>query len=490
MPQTTNPIPPPVADGAVLSPDVLRLLEEYFPDENSIRALLSETGYPVGTLPGFNSARGFWAAVVVNITRGAYPSPTPIVRAALDRFPYNPVLGSWVAAATAPPAAPVIVNAQPAAPPPAADPVADRAATGFLISVTSPRPLQEVHDAALRALRVAGINTPLELGLANDTFVTLILPRANSDQAIQAAARLAAELGLESRRVTVRANNFRDYYFERLLLEGPDQRRFEATNVPASTSAGEMARGVMHNYYRDNNWPTGKNGKPQEAVVTQITPDGKQERLLGDRSLHENRVRNGAVLQVAPQVTAGVNPVQREEALAKVQAQVMAYAGAHRGFKVRANATQKPTSYRLEFDAPGFAPADGPGPPRPADHHVVRIDLGPEFSMQAPLVTWQTPVFHPNIDPKYGKVCLGILEENYRPGLDFGVLLQMLVDIAGYQNYEVENGYNTDALDWARTLDGQVAIEARGGKSILREMLNDKLREAYDPPPLRIRELG
>ena len=48
-----------------------------------------------------------------------------------------------------------------------------------------------------------------------------------------------------------------------------------------------------------------------------------------------------------------------------------------------------------------------------------------------------------------GAVCLGVLQDSYSPGLDFGLVCQMLVDMAGYRNYELTEGYDPDAGRWA-----------------------------------------
>ena len=127
------------------------------------------------------------------------------------------------------------------------------------------------------------------------------------------------------------------------------------------------------------------------------------------------------------------------------------------------------------------------GAPEPVDEHEVFLILPEGFPVQAPLAIWQTPVYHPNIDLETGKVCLGALEDRYRPAMDFGELCQILVDMAGYRNYEVREGYNTDAAEWAVSPEGRASIEARGGQSVDRMLWRMILDEVQDPLPLRIR---
>ena len=73
-------------------------------------------------------------------------------------------------------------------------------------------------------------------------------------------------------------------------------------------------------------------------------------------------------------------------------------------------------------------------------------------------------IFHPNVHRGTGKVCLGVLADRYRPGLDFGLLCQMLVDVASFRNYVVTEGYNVEACRWAASEAGQATIVAGGGR--------------------------
>lgn len=100
-------------------------------------------------------------------------------------------------------------------------------------------------------------------------------------------------------------------------------------------------------------------------------------------------------------------------------------------------------------------------------------------------VFWRTPIFHPNIDLRTGKVCLGALGDRYRPALDFGELCRLLIDIASYINYAVEGVYNANARNWALSDAGQIAIEQRGGQSVLRKEQDER----RVPSPLWIRRV-
>ena len=285
--------------------------------------------------------------------------------------------------------------------------------------------------------------------------------------------------------------NHESYAIRSMSVEGPDQQRFELSDVPASTPLKDIARATMSEY-DDKMWPQDQSGHARPAVVDKINPDGTSSRLNPDSTVHGNRIRTGDSLQVSPQSTAGgVNPLIREEALSRVCAQIMAFKKSHPGFSVSANAIIAPTEYLLKFQANGWGPPSLPvdqgGQPHQVDAHEVFLRLPPDFPMVAPQAFWQTPIFHPNIHPNNQSVCLGVLDDQYTPGMDFGRLCQLLVDIASYQNYEVRSYYNDEATKWALSPDGIAAIESRGGESILHWIKGIIEHEELPGPSLKIR---
>ncbi len=256
----------------------------------------------------------------------------------------------------------------------------------------------------------------------------------------------------------------RDYYMD-LLIVGPDGRRFEATEVRGSTVVKDVARMVMEEY-RDTSWPHGKDGELRQAVVD-LEVEGGTRRLDPAATLDEAGVQPNATLRVSPETTAGVDHVLRDEALVRGRVQVEQFLATHPNVDVESNSEVAPTEYLVRFRARSFGPPESPGgAPRPIVHHELLVVLPREFPIEAPQVIWQTPIFHPNIDPQRGGVCLGELTDRYRPGLHFGDLLQQLVDMAAWRNYTANEGYDAAAMRWAHTPDGQTAIqELTGGAS-------------------------
>ncbi|ETR66635.1 MAG: ubiquitin-conjugating protein E2 [Candidatus Magnetoglobus multicellularis str. Araruama] len=213
----------------------------------------------------------------------------------------------------------------------------------------------------------------------------------------------------------------------------------------------------------------------------------KGNRLNPTDTLHDAGVRPGDTLRVSPERTAGaINPMDRDAALARVRNEVLDFADAHTGFTVEANSPVAPTEYLFKFSTEGFAPSHfQDGTPRPIKDHEVLLVLPGDFPVQAPEVWWQTDIFHPNIDPKTGFVCLGELQDQYRPALNMGVLCQLLIDLAAYRNYAETDALDMDAARWALSDKGQKAIKDIKGQTI-------KSRDEKDDVPdqkLRIRKI-
>jgi ubiquitin-protein ligase len=89
-----------------------------------------------------------------------------------------------------------------------------------------------------------------------------------------------------------------------------------------------------------------------------------------------------------------------------------------------------------------------------ADRHEIIIRLTSGYPRSMPELTWQTPVFHPNISAG-GIVCLGGYGTHWVPSLRLDELCNMLWDMIRYKNFDVESPYNRDAAMWARAVAGQ-----------------------------------
>ena len=350
--------------------------------------------------------------------------------------------------------------------------------------------IMSVLDRVEQLVKSTGRGVDCVLGYDGSSNFSLSITGDPSDDEVQriispiqqtlAEAGIAAEVAPEPHR-------FRDYYSDPLEIEGPDGQRFGLDRIRASTRVSDVARGVMHEYADQGVWPTRAEQKTQ-AVIDKVDADGGSERLDPRQTLHDAGVRPGDTLRVSPERTAGaINPLLRDEALARASNEVLVYAEKHPGFEVGANSPVAPTEYLYRFSARSFGPpvSEG-GMPTRVDRHEVFVRLLPDFPVKAPEAWWQTEIFHPNVDPRSGKVCLGALDEHWRPAMDFGELCQMLVDMAGYRNYAVSEGYNEQAAIWAASPAGQIEIERIGGISVIGRIVMDGTPERR----LRIRKLS
>jgi hypothetical protein len=261
---------------------------------------------------------------------------------------------------------------------------------------------------------------------------------------------------------------------DRLTVEGPDQRMFQVEDIPFEALVEHIVRGILNHY--DGQLRQDQQGQRRRWVIDVVQEDGGARRLDPRATLRENGLQSGDTVQVSPEAVAGLS---HEEALVTVRRDVNRFLDAHPQVEASVNFPEwAPTQYLLRFEAPGFAPAISGGPPRFADRHEVFIDIPPEFPAEAPVAFWQTPIFHPNVRGKDGWVCLGELQKGYRPAMDFGLVLQALIDIASYRNYNVSDAVNPESRAWALLEEGQEAIKRRGGRTIA-----ELEGEGVDPMP-------
>ncbi len=222
---------------------------------------------------------------------------------------------------------------------------------------------------------------------------------------------------------------------------------------------------VAIDFFEERGWPArDQTGRPQRAVVERVDPDNPEhtERLRGDQTLHDSGIWNDDTLRVLPESVAGLfNPKERLRALVVDQREVQLLSEADpQHIKVVPNTDHAATAYEITFRYPGIMLGDH-GPERITEHRVA-ITLPADYPVAAPLVHWLTPIYHPNVSPS-GAVCLGVLMHRYMPGLGLAYIVRMLRDIAQYRNYDMFNPFNRDAAEWARTEEGQTAIETIGG---------------------------
>jgi ubiquitin-protein ligase len=451
-------------------------------DSVNARIILETIGYPRAqqNITNYDINRlSFWMNVCQSIENGQFSFGNDLqilFDVVIERYPTNPVFSAFQEPPPVPPPDP-----EPSRPIENDSSENRRVNGGFsYILVQGLTNVTQIIDTAQNIAQDLGQpRDSVGLAFSNPEGVLLSLQNWTTVQASQLSNLMTRNLrnnnNSTSTQCSVSNTEFRDFLISRLFVEGPDQARFEINDVRASTMTGEIAQGIIATQYDDKVFGKDSSGRNRQAVIDKISEDGSTQRLDPEKTLHDNKIQDGDTLGVSPESTAGsIHPQIREEALARVRSQVVNFKNSHSNFKVQANTPNKPTEYLFQFIAKSFAPPSVPGtqPQKNTMEHKVFLVLPPEFPMKAPQAYWQTPIFHPNVSPKTGKVCLGELEDNYKPGLNFGDLCQLLIDIAKYKNYVVSEGYNMDAQEWADTDDGQNAIKSIGGVTILQKIKN------------------
>lgn len=106
--------------------------------------------------------------------------------------------------------------------------------------------------------------------------------------------------------------------------------------------------------------------------------------------------------------------------------------------------------YHLMFSAPGLAMgADG----RIAVRGLHRCDayLHLDYPRRPPVISWLTPVWHPNLLPpeRNGGVCIG----SWSASESLADLCRRLLDLVTYRSLNHEDALDAEAAAWARTND-------------------------------------
>jgi ubiquitin-protein ligase len=115
-----------------------------------------------------------------------------------------------------------------------------------------------------------------------------------------------------------------------------------------------------------------------------------------------------------------------------------------------------PEEYVVRFHCRGIV---APGRSRPVfgDVHQVRLQLGAEFPLTAPQITWLTPLFHPNVSDDGRRVCISV----WSPTQYLDTLCNMLWRMIQYRNFDPFSALRVEAAEWAASHLEILPIDSR-----------------------------
>jgi len=248
-----------------------------------------------------------------------------------------------------------------------------------------------------------------------------------------------------------------------IFIEDTSGNRFEC-DILADTKLSELAA----DFFEEQDWPTtDSRGRGQRAVVELVdseNPD-RTKRLRGEHTVDEAGLWDGAVLRIFPESIAGiVDERERVRALVADHQDMIELDGWNSKIEFKPNADHAPTRYIVTFTYKGFEKlSDNGDTPVISEKHQAEITMGADYPRTAPRVKWLTPIFHPNISPKTGAVCLGVLQDRYLPGLGLARLVTILAEMVQYRNFDMTSALNGEAAKWASKRDHWEDIKAIGG---------------------------
>lgn len=105
-----------------------------------------------------------------------------------------------------------------------------------------------------------------------------------------------------------------------------------------------------------------------------------------------------------------------------------------------------PESYEVRLNVRGLALKERRLVER--DEHRFAVYLHHDYPRRPPVITWQTPVYHPNLlgPDRNGGVCIGA----WSASESLADLMERLVSLVSYRSFSLDDALDTDAAEWVR----------------------------------------
>ena len=247
--------------------DLRAELASIFNNRRAMERILRSTDFPPERIPAFGTSSPYdmWSEILLELGRGVIPSGNrQLLTAVLRLYPGNLVFRqlaeTYLGVATGGDAA-----------------WADQSTLS-----AAPQTCHVIVKADTDEARMQAATTLRELGLDPiEQYSTehAVSFQVNSDQ----PARVRALLGQIDLEWTVLPPGMRDYLLHTLSVEGPDDRRFRLTDVPAQQTVGSQIG----------------------EIVDHIDENGQSWRLDPNLTLHESGISDGDRLRVGFESVAG-----------------------------------------------------------------------------------------------------------------------------------------------------------------------------------------
>lgn len=106
-----------------------------------------------------------------------------------------------------------------------------------------------------------------------------------------------------------------------------------------------------------------------------------------------------------------------------------------------------PEDYEVMFSEPGLVLTED-GSLSVRNLHRAHIYLHLDYPRRPPVVTWLTPVFHPNLlsPDQHGGVCIGA----WSASESLADLCLRLADLVSYRSFNIDDALNPRAAEWVR----------------------------------------
>jgi len=136
-----------------------------------------------------------------------------------------------------------------------------------------------------------------------------------------------------------------------------------------------------------------------------------------------------------------------------------------------------PESYEVELKAPGLA-LDGRRLVE-RKRHRFKVYLHRDYPRRPPVVTWQTPVYHPNLlgPERNGGVCIGA----WRASESLADLMNRLINLVTYRSFSLDDALDTDAASWVKRSSLAPGFD-------IHEVLGIEVREPAERPAIEVRQ--